>query len=88
LNQAGTSIKSHSNKVKKHHRTTTQAATECPDIDTSVNAKEEEVDQGGSGTPPGEPLPEDKERQELLLEKLREIEDLMAKKKKEEDTLI
>lgn len=39
----------------------------------------------GSGTPTGEPLPEDKERQEMLLNKLKEIEDLMAKKKGEQE---
>lgn len=69
---------------KKYHRISTQATNKDPDIDTSAAAKDD-ADQGGSGTPPGEPLTEDKERQELLLEKLREIEDLMAKKKKEEE---
>lgn len=87
MNQAGTSSKGHSSKInKKYHRASAQAMLENPDIDTQVAVKAE-VDQGGSGTPPGEPLPEDKERQELLLEKLKEIEDLMAKKKKEEDSL-
>lgn len=45
---------------------------------------DEPLDQG-SGTPPGEPLPEDRERQEMLLNKLKEIEDLMAKKKGEQE---
>ena len=36
-------------------------------------------------TPPSEPISVDKERQEMLLNKLREIEDLMAKKKGEHE---
>lgn len=51
-----------------------------PPEDQTYQDGQEPADQG-SGTPPGEPLPEDKERQEMLLNKLKEIEDLMAKKK-------
>lgn len=49
------------------------------------NSTSDEPPDQGSGTPPGEPLPEDRERQEMLLNKLKEIEDLMAKKKGEQE---
>lgn len=71
LGQANYSNKSHANKISKQ---------QPPDNLTS----DEPLDQG-SGTPPGEPLPEDRERQEMLLNKLKEIEDLMAKKKGEQE---
>lgn len=80
LGQASSS-KSLANKVSKkqhHQRQPIQAATES-------TSPKDPVDQGGSGTPPGEPLPEDRERQEMLLNKLKEIEDLMKKKKGEQE---
>lgn len=71
LGQANYSSKSHASKISKQ---------QPPDN----LAPDEPLDQG-SGTPPGEPLPEDRERQEMLLNKLKEIEDLMAKKKGEQE---
>lgn len=79
LGQASSSKKGSANKVsKKHHHRIAQ-------VEAEETSPKELVDQGGSGTPPGEPLPEDRERQEMLLNKLKEIEDLMAKKKGEQD---
>lgn len=51
---------------------------------TETTTSDEPLEQG-SGTPPGEPLPEDRERQEMLLNKLKEVEDLMARKKGEQE---
>lgn len=76
LSQANYSSKSRPSKISK----------QPPDNMTS----DEPLDQG-TGTPPGEPSPEvrlrispeERERQEMLLNKLEEIEVLMAKKKKE-----
>lgn len=50
-----------------------------------ASTDQELPDLGGSGTPPGEPSPEDRDRQEMLLNKLKEIEDAMAKKKSEQE---
>lgn len=74
LGQANYSNKCHATKASKQQQ---QQPTENA-------ASDEPLDQG-SGTPPGEPLPEDRERQEILLNKLKEIEDLMAKKKGEQE---
>jgi len=98
LAQASYSNKNHAHKSSKklhHHHIPAQhppqhhqnqrpqeTSTTAP-LDHNDNSNDNPLDQG-SGTPPGEPLPEDKERQEMLLNKLREIEDLMAKKKGEQ----
>lgn len=80
LGQASTS-KSLANKVsKKQHQ---QRPISHPAAEDA--SPKDPLDQGGSGTPPGEPLQEDRERQEMLLNKLKEIEDLMAKKKGEQE---
>lgn len=72
LGQANYGSRGHASKAAKQPPTTENVTSEEP------------LDQG-SGTPPGEPLPEDRERQEMLLNKLKEIEDLMAKKKGEQE---
>lgn len=78
LGQASSNNKNPANKTsKKHHR--------IAQVEAEDSSPREPADQGGSGTPPGEPLPEDRERQEMLLNKLKEIEDLMAKKKGEQE---
>ena len=77
LGQTNSSNKSSANKGKKYQRAAHGQLGE--------SSPKEQADQGGSGTPPGEPLPEDRERQEMLLNKLKEIEDLMAKKKGEQE---
>lgn len=64
------SYKSHPTKVSKQ---------QPPENPTS----EEPIDQGGSGTPPGEPLHEDRERQAMLLNKLKEIEETLQQVKRE-----
>ena len=73
LGQATYGNKNHQSKTSKQQQATTDNTT-----------SDEPLEQG-SGTPPGEPLPEDRERQEMLLNKLKEIEDLMAKKKGEQE---
>lgn len=98
LGQASYSNKSHTNKSSKrlhhqnmppqhqlhHHPSQRNQETPTPAMLDDTNSNDNPLDQG-SGTPPGEPLPEDKERQEMLLNKLKEIEDLMAKKKGEQE---
>ena len=77
LGQANYNNKSYTSKTSSSKQSQKQQASENL-------APDEPLDQG-SGTPPGEPLPEDRERQEMLLSKLKEIEDLMAKKKGEQE---
>lgn len=74
------SNRSHVTKASKHHHQQQQQQQPAAD-----NIGSDEPPDQGSGTPPGEPLPEDRERQEMLLNKLKEIEDLMAKKKGEQE---
>lgn len=76
------SNRSHVTKASKHHHQQQQQSQQQP---ASDNIGSDEPPDQGSGTPPGEPLPEDRERQEMLLNKLKEIEDLMAKKKGEQE---
>ena len=74
------SYKSHASKVSKTRHP--QAATTTMAMD---NATSEDTPDQGSGTPPGEPpLPEDKERHEKLLDKLKQIEDMLSKNKQGE----
>lgn len=76
------SNRSHVTKSSKHHHQQQQEQQQQPATD---NIGPDEPPDQGSGTPPGEPLPEDGERHEMLLNKLKEIEDLMAKKKGEQE---
>lgn len=84
----GQANKYHHHYHHHHHpgKTSGKRTSELANDNTASGSPgHDPIDLGGSGTPPGEPLTEDRERQEMLLNELKEIEDLMAKKKGEQD---